>query len=186
MCYILIGVLMLAVASPSLSAVQAPPQNADAKLLASFTARVKQYDDLRAKVDGGRAHQKPTGDSAKLVEAKNALAANIQAARAGAKQGDIFTPDVTPLFKRLLKPALQGADGAENKAAIKDDSPGPMTLKANAPYPEKQPLSTVPPDVLKQLPPLPKDLEYRFVGKHLILYDSRASLIVDFMPNAMP
>jgi hypothetical protein len=183
--YLLICVLTLIFASTTVDGLQAPV-NADAKLVADFQARVKQYADLRAKVDGGRAQQKPTEDPAKLVDAKNALAANIQAARAGAKQGDIFTPDVTPLFKQFLKPALQGAVGAENKAAIKDDSPAPMTLKANAPYPEKQPLSTVPSDVLGQLPILPKDLEYRFVGKNLILYDSRASLIVDFLPNAMP
>ena len=49
-----------------------------------------------------------------------------------------------------------------------------MPLKVNQPYPKAEPLSTVPPDVLKALPVLPEDLEYRFVGKHLILYDARA------------
>jgi len=33
---------------------------------------------------------------------------------------------------------------------------------------------------------LPEDLEYRFVGKHLILYDAKAGLVVDFIPNAIP
>ncbi len=55
-----------------------------------------------------------------------------------------------------------------------------MKLKVNMPYPKDEPLSTVPPDVLKTLPVLPKDLEYRFVGKHLILYDARAGLVVDY------
>ena len=44
----------------------------------------------------------------------------------------------------------------------------------------------VPPDVLKQLPALPKDLEYRFVTKHLILFDARSNLVVDVLPNAIP
>jgi hypothetical protein len=35
-------------------------------------------------------------------------------------------------------------------------------------------------------PMLPEDVEYRFAGKHLILYDARANLIVDFIPNAIP
>jgi hypothetical protein len=73
------------------------------------------------------------------------------------------------------------------KDLIKDDNPGNIAFKINEPYPEKQPLSTVPPNVLKALPPLPEgeDLEYRFIGKHVILLDGRASIIVDYIPNAM-
>jgi hypothetical protein len=112
--------------------------------------------------------------------------ARIQTARAAAKPGDIFTMESRPVLKRLLRPQLKGPDGAENKAAIKDDNPGPMKLKVNQPYPQDEPLSTVPPDILKTLPALPEDIEYRFVGKHLILYDARASLIVDYIPNAIP
>ena len=41
--------------------------------------------------------------------------------RAGAKPGDIFTPDVQPVLKRLLKPALKGSDGADNSKAIKEE-----------------------------------------------------------------
>ena len=53
---------------------------------------------------------------------------------------------------------------------------------------KSQPLATVPPRVLQALPQLPKDagLEYRFVQKHLILFDTRANLIVDFLLNAIP
>ena len=110
----------------------------------------------------------------------------IRTARATAKAGDIFTPDTRPVFRRLLTPSLKGAEGKENKAAIRDDNPGTMTVKINMPYPKAEPLSTMPPDVLKALPVLPKDLEYRFVGKHLILYDARAGLVVDYIPNAIP
>jgi hypothetical protein len=56
----------------------------------------------------------------------------------------------------------------------------------NSVYPKDAPLSTVPPDVLLTLPPLPEDVQYRFVGKHLILYDAKANLIIDFMLNAIP
>jgi hypothetical protein len=44
----------------------------------------------------------------------------------------------------------------------------------------------VPPNVLQALPKLPLDIEYRFVGKHLILRDARANLIIDYMLNAIP
>jgi hypothetical protein len=43
----------------------------------------------------------------------------------------------------------------------------------------------MPPSVLLRLPKLPKGLEYRFVGKHLILYDMKANLIVDIFRNAV-
>ena len=172
----------------SLTAAQATPPlapPAEAKLLADFDARVKAYYDLRDKVDGGSARQTQTKDPAKLEAQRKALTANVQKARAGAKPGDIFTPEVQPLIKRLLKPAVKGTDGQENKNALKEEKPM-VALKVNAPYPDAQPLSTVPPDILLQLPKLPKDLEFRFVQKHLILFDSRASLIVDFIYNAIP
>jgi hypothetical protein len=157
---------------------------AEAKMLADFDARVKAYADLRDKVDEGAARQTQTSDPEKLTAQKKALVANIQKSRANAKPGDIFTPDIQPFFKRLLKPATKGTDGAENSRTIKEEKPI-VDMKVNAPYPPGQPLSTVPPDVLIQLPKLPKDLEFRFVQKTLILYDARAGLIIDFIPNAL-
>jgi len=161
------------------------PANTDAKVLADFSKRVQQYHDLRDKLDEGAARQTQTKNPEKLVAEKQTLADRVRAARFGAKPGDIFTPEVQPILKRLLKPAFKGTDGAENKKTIAEEQPA-VALKVNTPYPEKQPLTTVPPDVLKQLPLLPKDLEYRFVRKHLILFDSRANLIVDVLPNAVP
>lgn len=180
--YALLGAL-LAGAAVTAQSLATPDE---ARLIADFESRVQAYYDLRNKVDGGAARQTQTSEPEKLEQQKRALAANIQKARAGAKPGDIFTPAIQPFLKRLLKPATRGTDGAENKKAIKEDTPAPMVIKVNTPYPETQPLSTVPPDVLLQLPKLPKEMEYRFVQKHLILYDSRASLIVDVITNAIP
>jgi hypothetical protein len=44
---------------------------------------------------------------------------------------------------------------------------------------------TVPPNILARLPILPDDLQYRFVGPHLILHDTRANLILDRIPYAI-
>ena len=49
---------------------------------------------------------------------------------------------------------------------------------------EKEPLTAVPPTVRQALPKLPDGLEYRFVREHMILLDTRANLIVDYMLNA--
>ena len=57
----------------------------------------------------------------------------------------------------------------------------------NGPYPQGLPVTTVPPQVLDALPRLPvKDLEYRFVGRRLVLLDTRADMVVDYVDNALP
>jgi hypothetical protein len=53
-------------------------------------------------------------------------------------------------------------------------------------HPDKAPLSSVPPGLLLNLPQLPKGLEYRFLGRHLILLDSMANLIVDYLLDVVP
>jgi hypothetical protein len=52
-------------------------------------------------------------------------------------------------------------------------------------YPADAPLPTVPSKVLLNLPRLPEELEYRIIDKHLILRDTKANIIVDFVPNAI-
>jgi hypothetical protein len=47
-------------------------------------------------------------------------------------------------------------------------------------------LSLVPPALLLKLPQLPKELDYRFVGRHLILRDATANIIVDYILDAVP
>lgn len=175
--------------APSASAKASAGQaaNTNAAVLAAFTQRINAYADLRKKVEKGPALLERHRDPAKIETERLALAARIRTARAAAKPYDIFTTETRPVLRRLLSPQLKGADGAENKAAIKDDNPGAdVKLKVNQPYPQGEPLSTVPPDILKTLPVLPEDIEYRFVGKHLILYDNHSGLIVDYLLNAIP
>ena len=53
-------------------------------------------------------------------------------------------------------------------------------------YPEKIALATVPPLLLERLQRLPDGVEYRFMGRDLILRDSFSNLIVDVVPEAVP
>jgi len=46
------------------------------------------------------------------------------------------------------------------------------------------PISTVPPQVLAQLPKLPEELEYRFIQTNLILFDTHAHTIADYVVGA--
>ena len=44
----------------------------------------------------------------------------------------------------------------------------------------------MPPTLLLKLPQLPKQVRYRFVGRHMILMDRENDLIIDYMLDALP
>jgi len=73
----------------------------------------------------------------------------------------------------------------ENAEEQKEEGGKPVVLKVNAMYPPDTPLPSTPPQVLRSLPKLPEQLEYRIVGKTLIIRDVEANIIVDFVPNAL-
>jgi hypothetical protein len=164
-----------------------PSVNPNAAVMADFKARVEKYADLHKGLAKGAAAQKETSDPKQINAAKDALAAKIQAARVNAKHGEIFTEQIRPVFRRLLAPELKGEDGRDAKAVLKDDAPAPgsVPFKVNAKWPEGQPLPTVPANLLLNLPPLPEPLEYRVVGQHLLLLDTAADLVVDYILNAI-
>lgn len=157
-----------------------------------FRTNVKRYVEL---VDGieRKVGKLPDRTDAAAVHAhRRALADAVATARQGAQQGDIFTPAESKQFIGLLHTHTAGRQGASARKTILEDNPKnaketpAVVLKPNAEYPEGAPLSTVPPRLLLSLPALPKGLEFRFVGKALVLRDARANLIVDYLPDALP
>ena len=164
-----------------------PQVNPNAAVMADFKARVEKYAELHKDLAKGDARQKDEASAQQVDAQKTALTAKIQAARGGAKPGDIFTPEMRPIFRRLLAPELKGEDGRDAKAIIKDDAPAPGTVafKVNAKYPEGQPIPSMPANLLLNLPPLPNPLEYRVVGQHLLLLDTSADLVVDYILNVI-
>ena len=121
-----------------------------------------------------------------------ALAAAIAEDRARAKQSDVFLPEIQPLLRRLIAEQLQGPDTLAARKAVVEGNPAkeegsvPVVPRVNAVYPTGATRSTVPPSLLLSLPPLPECLHYRFVNRDLILVDSLAEVIVDFLPGAAP
>ena len=160
--------------------------NADAVILKDFNDRVDAYVGIHNKAKGQAPALKESEDAAKISAAQDGLANQIRALRADAKAGDIFTPAIRDKFRRLMYPELKGEDGADAKKILKDDAPPPgaVPLKVNAKYTADS-MPTVPSNLLLNLPTLPKELEYRIIGKNLILLDVDASVIVDYIPNAI-
>jgi hypothetical protein len=150
-------------------------------LVADFSTRVSHYVDLRSELQHGLPPLTVTDDPAKIKRAVRALAKRIRLARAEAKQGDIFSPAITIEFRKALIVEMT----PNTCAAIMDDNPGEFSNEINGDYPENKPLSTVPANILAVLPQLPGDIQYRFLGRHLILLDTKASLILDRIPYAI-
>jgi hypothetical protein len=148
---------------------------------ADFSTRVASYVELRNELEKGLPPLMVTEDPAEIIQAVRALAARIRVARAGAREGDIFSPTVSAKFKRTL---LLETD-ADTMAAIVDENPGKIDVPINGTYPVRKMFSTMPPNILAAMPRLPADLEYRFLGRHLVLVDTRASVIVDRIPYAI-
>jgi hypothetical protein len=150
---------------------------------AEFSMRVRSYADLRSELERGLPPLAVTDDAAAILQRTRALAKRIRVARGQARPGDILTRDAGAKIREAL--ALQVLLDAATCAALYDDNPGSMRMPVNSRYPTHQPLSTTPPNVLAVLPPLPEDIEYRFAGRELLLFDTRAGIVVDRMPDAI-
>jgi len=157
-----------------------PKVNAEALVLQDFKTRVDRYMELHKRLEKRTPPLKKVDDPAKIQASQEALATAIRSERADAKPGDIFTPEISERLRQLIYPEVTGAKGTETKESIKEDTPTGVVLKVNGTYPSGAPLPTVPPNLLANLPQLPEDLEYRILGRDLILRDVHANLIVDF------
>ena len=169
--------------TPIADEAKATNVNPDAAVIADFKARVDAYMKLRKEAVKDAPPLKETKDPAKIKAAQDGMSTQIRAARATAKQGDIFTPEITAKFRRLLNPELKGDDGRDAKAIIKDDAPTNIPFKVNAKYPEGASVPTVPANLLVNLPTLPEPLQFRIIEKHLVLVDEDADVILDYALN---
>jgi hypothetical protein len=169
-------------------AAQQSGVNITGAVLADFNARVQKYVDVHKAAAKGDAKLKQTENPAEIIAAQEILASRIRTARASAQHGDIFTPEIRNAFRKLLAPELKGEDGRDAAAVLKEDAPSSASIpfKVHAKYPEGAPLPSVPATFLMNLPTLPEPLEYRIIGKHLVLLDTGANIIVDFISNVVP
>jgi len=105
--------------------------------------------------------------------------------RPNAKQGDLVSPDMAAAITGEIKKAFE----TPKRDLILDELAEQNGTPANAPTPTiNQQLSAprVPPRLMEVLPPLPKQLEYDFVGRTLVVRDVDADVVVDFIPGALP
>jgi len=150
-------------------------------IVEDFTARVSSYYELRRNLQKGLPVLRVTDYPAEILSTQLALAERIRVARKGARSGEIFTPSIRVEFRKVLSLEVD----ANTLAAIMDDNPGRFSHHINSIYREGEPFSTMPPNILAALPRLPDDLQYRFLGRDLILLDTAANVILDRIPCAI-
>jgi hypothetical protein len=182
---------LLVLLSSAIQAFQAPRPagdrvNADATVIQDFNNRVAEYVKVHKKVSGTLGRLKSTPSQAQIAHHQRELAEGIRKAREHAHPGDIFTPEVAPIFRRLIGLATRGSDGTRVGQSLKRAEPVQLQLRVNREYPSALPLQSTPPSLLANFPELPKEVEYRIVGHDLILRDVDANLIIDFLTNAIP
>jgi len=152
-----------------------------ADTVTDFTTRVSAYSELRGRLESRLPAVTVTDDVGQLRRSRRSLAQAIREARPGAVQGEFFTAATSAQFQIVLARIMD----ARMWAVIMDENPGSFGHDIDGTYPDGKTFSTVPGLVLAQLPELPDDIQFRFIGRHLILYDVRANTIIDRMSDAI-
>jgi 3',5'-cyclic AMP phosphodiesterase CpdA len=181
-----------------------PPQTTemDDRVLARFKDEIDEYVVLRKKALAPLPSLGAKATREEVTAHKKALTTAIIAYRKGSRQGEIFKPDVAAAIRRTLQRAIAGPEGQGILKEIQsgnpklEGNPAPsdptkevkqtVNVAVNAVYNDAAPFSSVPPSLLLKLPPLPEEVRYRFVGRTLIIRDTEANVILDFVDNAIP
>jgi hypothetical protein len=182
----------------------APPQTTemDAETLRKFQHEIEEYVELRQSVLTQIPPINAKSTPAEIEAHQKALTQAIIAYRKGAKRGDIFKPEVEAAIRRTLHREFASAQGPALLKEIKQGNPKvegnplpqdptkevkpPINVAVNALYPDSAPFSSVPPSLLLKLPLLPEQVRYRFIGRALILRDTEANVILDYIPDIVP
>jgi hypothetical protein len=182
----------------------APDQdvNMDPRVLDEFREEVEEYVRLHEELLKRVPTVTPQSSPQEIAAHRQKMTEAIRAERAGVKQGDIFEPPVAAAFRALLRKELTGPEGPAMLEEIRTGNPKvegtpsqqnpnkevrvPVQLAVNAVYPDAAPASTVPAGLLLKMPRLPDEVKYGFVGRALILRDTHANVILDFVADAVP
>ena len=159
-------------------------QAPSSKDLTTFHARLDEYTEMHRRLEGPLHPVAVTTNMDDVHRSMDALRVRIRAERKGQEQGYLFSPGlIEELHERLA--AVMTPDEIRN--AMEDiDEHMPLNMppvRVNEALPEEAPFGMVPPQALRNLPPLPDELRYMVLSKALLLWDHHADLVVDIAPG---
>ena len=162
------------------------------RALAEFVDLVDEYATLHRSAALSLAPFTAGMSATELWARETLLADTIRARRQRARQGDLFTAAVRPVLVGIVQTYLGSPEGAPARDSIVNENPVtetpliPVVLAVNESYEPAASFSTMPATLLMRLPTLPEEVEYRFVGRHLLLLDTTANIILDFIFDVVP
>ena len=159
--------------------------NARGAATKAFLDRIQEYVRFHNNVEKMVPPLKQTTDLVEIAHRENALGDALIKQRPDAKPGDFFIAQYQPVIIQIIKEDFAKRSLADRKALIVELPKG-VSIDVNKRYPTDLPLASFPGNLLKVLPELPPQLEYRIVGRHLILFDVKGNVIVDLMRNVVP
>lgn len=162
-----------------------PGTNAQGAATLEFQNRIKAYMRIHNEAESKVPNLRRTDDPHEISGREAALAKTIQTLRANARIGEVFAPEYQPYFIKIVQDDFAGRPAVDRKAII-DELPATVKVDVNTVYPTTLALATFPAGLLRKLPDLPPELEYRLVGRSLILRDVKANLIVDILRDVVP
>jgi hypothetical protein len=179
-----------------------PQVDMDPEVLAKFAEEVNEYVALRRKIVSQLTPIPQQATPDQIFAHQMAMKKAIEQARRGAKQGEMFKKSVEAAIRRIIQKEMRGPEGGPMVQDIKQGNPKvegvptrqnpqvvvkkDVPLRVNGDYPDSAPFSSMPPSLLMKLPQLPDEVRYRFVGRHLILRDAEANVILDYILDAVP
>ena len=156
------------------------------QVIAVFQERAEEYEKLREKMEAKLPKLKKEASAEEIEKHETALQELVRTARAGAKPGDVFVPQMAEYIRATIRDEFKGKERQElRKTVLEADTKG-VPLRVNYPYPEAKEFAEVPPTLLLRLPELPKHLKYRFARRHMLLVDSENGLILDYLIDILP
>jgi hypothetical protein len=177
--------LVTIIAAVLLSCSPAPEQIPTPKPVKAFQARLKEYVAFRNRVEDTVPQLTETSDPKKIADRERALGEALIKSRPNAKPGEFYIKEYVPYLEQLIKADFAKRTLAERKALVVELPKG-LTVGVNQIYPTTLPLATFPPLLLKVLPELPPELEYRIVFRDLILRDVEGNYVVDIAKDLFP
>jgi hypothetical protein len=186
-CTLAAGAATMLLVTPA-GARQAPgrqPVNTQAAALQDFQHRLDEYLQLRTALVRELKPLVPTPNAVELAARQTALAVALKNARAGAAPGSLVPPAVADQISAAIRDDFARRSAADERATFSEVPNAPQPA-INQTYPADAALPTVPPLLLRNLPRLPDNLQYRFFGRHVLILDGDAGLIVDYIANVLP
>ena len=172
---------------PAASAAQVSQTPADLAALQQWTLGVEGYMALREQAAQAVPPLRASPTPKEILTVSAALASEIRARRPGAQAGELFTFEVRRTFRKQIARAITQHQilVGDLLAAIQGEAFTNSAPVVNERFPW-QLCAELPLRLLAALPVLPDELQYRLLGRDLLLFDLDASLVVDILPEAIP